>query len=189
VTFRLARAYGVLQALLGCLGIVVIGLVVQQQTLGVTRQPLPLVWPLTVLHIVVGQLPLPGIMGSLERVGVRGPWVRGVRALIVLVLLTAVPLTYASGNRALVTFFLIVASAGFTAAAVSRTEPWVWSLGPGMVAVGLLFITPWGGPMSRFLENFPVLAGVTLLVLSTCGYVFRGWQPPSRPPATAVRTR
>lgn len=174
---RLAHAYAMVQALLGSMIIVIIGLALEQKTVGVTRQPLPLVWPLGVLHVVVAQLPLPEILGSLERVAVRGSLARGVRAVLVLVLLTTGSVTYMSGNRALLAYFLTLAAAGFIAAAVSRADPWVWTLGIGMAGVGLVFITPLGGPISRFLESIPVPVAVASVGIAACVYVLRGWLP------------
>ena len=73
---------------------------------------------------------------------------RGIRAIIALVLATTGLVTYisAQGDHALLILFLALAAVGFTAATVSRANPWAWTLGVGMVIVGLMFITPLGGP-------------------------------------------
>jgi hypothetical protein len=170
VVLRLARAYGLVPAVAGSAALVVVGLVLQSRTIGVTRQPLPLVWPLAVLHVVVAQLLLPDILGAVEQVARRRASVRSARALGALALLLAAPLTYAAGNRALIVFLLAVAAAGFATAAIGRVEPWVTTLGLGLAGVGLLFITPLGGPISRFLTGVPLGVGAVLVAATAAGY-------------------
>jgi hypothetical protein len=171
VTARLAHAYGVFHAVLGSVLIVIIGLALDQKTLGVTRQPLPLVWPLAVLHVTVAQLPLREILGPVERIAVRGPLIRAARALLASALLTLGSVTYvaANGSPAFQIFFLLLAAIGFVTAATGA-DPWMWTLGTGMAGVGLEFITPIA-PISRLLSDLPNLAAATAAGLAACLYV------------------
>lgn len=170
---RLAHAYGLAHAALGSTIIVAVGLLVGHLTLGVTRQPLPLVWPLPVLHVVVAQLPLREILGPTERIAVRGAVARGARAALVLLLVSAGAVTYVVNGRErlLLVFFLLLTAVGFTAAAVSRAEPWVWTLGLGMAVVGLAFVTAFGGHVNRALASIPFSVALLLVPASICFYV------------------
>jgi hypothetical protein len=172
---RLAHAYGVAHAVVGSMLMILVGLGLGPMTLGVSRQPLPLVWPLAVLHVVVAQLPLREILGPAERIAVRGPLTRGARVVIVQLLLLTGPFTYvvATGERLLLVFFLLLTAAGFTAAALSRAEPWAWTLGLGMTVVGLAFVTALGSAVNRGLECIPVPVASLLVVAASCLYVAR----------------
>ncbi len=174
--WRLVGAYGGLYALIGSAVIVAVGLVSQQQVLGVTRQPLPLVWPLTVVHVTLAQLPLRDVFGPMERVSARGATSRALRAAVALLLIGAGIGTYlaARGEHALLVFCLLLTALGFTVAALGRSDCWVWTLGVGLLTVGLAYITPLGGPIGGVLDAIPVAAAATVAVASAVAFIATG---------------
>jgi hypothetical protein len=188
---RLARAYGLSYAVLGSAVAVLAGMLVQQRTLGVTRQPLPLVWPIAVLHITLTQLLLPDLLGPTERVALRGHISRAVRAAVSVTLVAIGAATYVTAreDRPLLVFFLLMTTVGFIAAALARTDPWVWTLGVGLTVIGLAFVVPVGGAsVSRVLESVPLPLAAASIVLAAEGYALQGLltggrrSPLTRPP-------
>lgn len=169
---RLAHAYGMTHATLGTAAAVLVGLLVQQNTLGVTRQPLPMVWPIAVLHIVLAQLPLRDLLTPVERVAHRTPLSRAARAGFSVGLLAVGAATYvtAGDSRELLTFFLLLTAVGFTAAALARSDPWVWTLGVGLSVIGLAFVTPAGAAVSDALLAVPVPAAAASAAVACCLY-------------------
>lgn len=174
---RVTRAYGVVPVTLTSMVIVVVGIVLARTTLGVTRQPLPIGWPLAVLHVVVAQSPLGEVLGSLERIAARGPVVRGLQAVFALLLMSAGMLTYVADSPGLLVLFLALGAVGFLTAARPGADPWVWTLGLGMFAVSLIFITPLGDSVLGALVDIPVWAAAGALVLAAGAYLIKGSEP------------
>lgn len=172
---RLARAYGVDRAAAAAVGVLVVLAFLGQHVIGVTRQPLPLTWPLSVLLVLATQLPLRDVLGPVERVALRSPLARGVRAAICLVLV-AVGSAFGvagHGDPELRVFTLTLAALGFVAARILE-DSWAWILGVGMGWVGLQFVTPLGAGLASALGGVPLpVAAVTLLV-SASVYVAAG---------------
>jgi hypothetical protein len=161
------NAYGGTYVILGSVVAVAVGLIVPSRVLGVTRQPLPLVWPLMVLHVTLAQLPLRDAFGALERVSVRAATSRALRAALTSLSIGVGIGTYiaAHGERELLVLCLLLTALGFSAGAFGRSDCWIWTLTVGMVIVGLVYITPLGQPLSGALGAVP-LAAVTAVVLA-----------------------
>lgn len=173
---RLARAYGVLLAAALSTVAVVVGVVVQQKSLGVTRYPMPLVWPLSVLHVTFALLPLREVLGPAERVAARGRTARAIRGGVVLALLGTGAVSYvpAQGNATFRIFYFALAAVGFGAAGLVRSsDPWAWTLGVGMAAIGIEFITPWL-LLQTSLGTVPGPVAVAVLIGSAAVYVLAG---------------
>ena len=172
---RLLYAYGMAHSLMGTFAAVVLGLLVQEQILGVTRQPLPLVWPVMVLHVVVAQLSLPDLFGPIETVADRSHVSRSIRASFCLLLIAVGATTYvaARGDRALLTFLLLLAALGFVAGALVPIDPWAWTLGVGLLVVGVVFVTPEGTSVSSSLREVPVTMAAASTIVSALGYAFQ----------------
>ena len=131
-----------------------------------------MVWPIAVLHIVLAQLPLRDLLTPVERVAHRTPLSRAARAGFSVGLLAVGAATYvtARDNRELLTFFLLVTAVGFTAAALARSDPWVWTLGVGLSVIGLAFMTPAGAAVNDALLAVPVPVAAASVAVATCLY-------------------
>lgn len=183
---RLAHAYSASYALTGALVFSTVGLLLQQQVLGVTRQPLPLAWPLVVVHVSLALLPLRQAFGLLERESLRAPISRAVRALVALLSIGIGLVSYVGirGEHALLMFCLALGAVGFTAGILGRWSAWVCALGVGMAIVGLVFITPWGASISAVLETFPTAVAAAAVAASATVFIITG--PRRRPRASSM---
>lgn len=172
--WRLVSAYGGMYVIFGSVVAVVVGLILQSRVLGVTRQPLPLVWPLMVLHVTLAQLPLRDAFGSLERVSVRATTSRGLRAALALLSIGVGIGTYigARGEHALLIFCLLLTALGFAAGTLGRSDSWVWTLTVGMTTVGLVYITPLGQALGDALGTMPVAAVTAVVLVAAVAFTF-----------------
>ncbi|NLT55602.1 MAG: hypothetical protein GXX79_13785 [Actinomycetales bacterium] len=170
--FRLSLAYGAIQAALASAAMILLLVLLGRHMIGVTRQPLPLSWPLSVTLVVASQVPLRNALDPLERVAAKAPVMRALRAafsLLVLALTAAASLV-ASVDPALLVFIALLAALGFTSVALTGTEPWLWTLPAGMTWVGLQFITPLGTQMASLLSIVPVPVAIVSPILAAALY-------------------
>ncbi len=170
---RLAYAYNVLAATAGTVVIVVLGVALRSELVGVTRQPLPLVWPAAAMAVVLSQLPLRDVLHPFDVSAVRAASPRAIRAAVCSFLLIWIgfALVYPIGDHEFTTFSTLLATVGFGAAAGGRSDAWAWTLSTGMLIIGFMYITPLGLPIGRALESVPVTCSLMLLILSVIAYV------------------
>jgi hypothetical protein len=162
-----------MQALLASTAVLLAGFIVGQHLVGVTRQPLPLIWPLGVLLVLAAQLPLREIFGLAERVATRSLLTRALRAGFTLLIITIASAVNVAthADPVLQVFLLLLVAVGFATAAVTRTEPWALTLALGMGWVGLQFVTPLGQQMGAFLEDVGLVIATALVIVAAALYV------------------
>lgn len=171
--WRVASAYNLISATIGSIVLTCAAIMVEQKTLGVTRQPLPLVWPLAVLHVTIAQLPLRNILGPLERAIVRGIASRGSRAAFALLTIMSACLTYATVDRRpeLAAFLLLLSGCGFLVSTFKGQEAWQWTLALGMLVICLIFMTPLATPIGATLVKISAAGAIAFTTLAGVMYV------------------
>jgi hypothetical protein len=137
----------------------------------VTRQPLPLVWPLLVVYVTVCLVPLEDVMSGLERTGGRDSIVRAVRFGLVSALLVAGGSVAAWLDDVPIAWPLTLTAVGLTAFLLAAWPAWASALVFGQSMVCLEFMTPIR-PISGLLAPLPWQVACTAFIVAGVSYVF-----------------